>query len=121
MFLLSLVAILYAVVPGPKMRMRGHRSLKVPVSCTIGKWSEKNGIKGPGLHLVGYTLCNMFAKNDIEEAGTRLPVGASILVGVGMLTKNRIPVHYIKRHAFWGRVLSIYLYSIAYSIATSVG
>ncbi len=49
-------------------------------------------------------ICNMFAMNGVEEAGTRLPADASILWGNEMdAYENRIPIHCIKGHTFLGR------------------
>ena len=41
--------------------------------------------------------------NDVGKAGTQFPADASILWGNEMdAYKNRIPIHYIKGHTFWG-------------------
>lgn len=70
------------------------------VSCLIAPWEvfrEMKRIKGPSLHLEGYSLRNEFAMNKVEKAGTRLPADASILWGNEMdAYENRIPIHYIK-------------------------
>ena len=94
------------MVLGPKMCMRGNLNLST-VSCLIAPWEvfrEMKRIKGPSLHLEGYSLRNEFAMNKVEKAGTRLPADASILWGNEMdAYENRIPIHYIKGHTFLGR------------------
>ena len=45
-----------------------------------------------------------------EEAGTRLPADASILWGNEMdAYENRIPIHYIKGHTFWGGAVNLFV------------
>ena len=79
------------MVLGPKMCMKGINLSTV--SCLMAPWEvfrEMKRIKGPSLHLEGYSLRNEFAMNKVEKAGTRLS-GDAIFWRNGMLIENRIP------------------------------